>query len=135
MAKRKYRAIWIKEVDGDELGKRLSAGSVCVAAIDVAKTDMFAAFVDSSGQVQITVKWKHPAASAEFLSLVKKVAGFADVEIAMEPSGTFGDALRYLMQSAGFKVYRVNPKHTNDAKEIYDSVPLRGYRELTPFCS
>jgi transposase len=51
------------------------------------------------------------------------VAELVSVEIAMEPSGTYGDSLRYLLESAGFAVYRVNPKHTNDAKEIYDGVP------------
>lgn len=121
MAKRRYRAVWIKDVDASELARQLGGPAVC--AIDVAKTDMFAAFVSDRGEVAATVKWKHPAASRNFLELMKKVAGFTRVDIAMEPSGTYGDALRHLLQADGFSIHRVSPKHTNDAKEIYDGVP------------
>ena len=41
----------------------------------------------------------------------------------MEPSGTYGDALRALFVEAGVWVYRISPKRVHDAAEIYDGVP------------
>lgn len=41
----------------------------------------------------------------------------------MEPSGTYGDALRELFQARGVTVYRVSPKRSHDAAEVYDGVP------------
>ncbi len=47
----------------------------------------------------------------------------ASLEVVQEPSGTYGDALRLLFQTAGLPVFRISPKRTNDAKEIYDGIP------------
>jgi transposase len=41
----------------------------------------------------------------------------------MEPSGTYGDALRWQLSLAGIDVYRVSPKRVHDAAEVYDGVP------------
>ncbi len=122
MVKRRYRAVWVKDADVTALIEKLGEGQICVA-IDVAKVDMFAAFVAGDGAVVATLKWKHPVATREFIALVNTVAKGVSVEIAMEPSGTYGDALRNALERNGFRAYRVNPKHTSDAKEIYDGVP------------
>ena len=41
----------------------------------------------------------------------------------MEPSGTYGDALRQCLNSSGLEVFRVSPKQVKDSREIYDGVP------------
>ncbi len=41
----------------------------------------------------------------------------------MEPTGTYGDALRGLLVAEGWPVYRVGPKRVHDAAEAYDGVP------------
>jgi transposase len=41
----------------------------------------------------------------------------------MEPSGVYGDALRWQLLAAGIDVYRVSPKKSKDMSEIYDGVP------------
>jgi transposase len=41
----------------------------------------------------------------------------------MEPSGVYGDALRFEIERAGFEVFRVSPKRSHDAAEVYDGVP------------
>lgn len=121
--KRIYRAVSVNELGAAKVEERLNGHCRCVA-IDVAKEDMFAVFVKEDGQVAITVKWKHPVESRRFIELVTSVAGDARAfGIVMEPSGTFGDALRSAFIQRSFEVFRVNPKHTFDAMEIYDGVP------------
>lgn len=41
----------------------------------------------------------------------------------MEPSGTYGDALRHQLVRLGCVVYRVSPKRTHDAAEVFDGTP------------
>jgi transposase len=45
------------------------------------------------------------------------------VAVAMEPSGVYGDALRWQLLTDDFTVHRVSPKKSNDSREIYDGVP------------
>ncbi len=40
----------------------------------------------------------------------------------MEPSGTYGDALRRYLSELGLAVYRVAPKRVHDAAELYEGV-------------
>ena len=45
------------------------------------------------------------------------------VDVVMEPTGTYGDPIRYQINDAGMDGYRVNPKRTHDAAEVWDGVP------------
>jgi len=122
MGKRKYRAVQIKDVVPVELAMR--AGKRVVVAIDVAKQGQFAAVVGEDKKVLAIVAWQHPEQSGAFVEFSEALAGAVEsVEVVMEPSGTYGDALRHALLDVGLPVYRVNPKKTSDAKEVYDGVP------------
>jgi hypothetical protein len=43
--------------------------------------------------------------------------------VAMEPTGTYGDPLRYALTQAGLNVHRVPGKAAHDYAEIFDGVP------------
>ena len=122
MAKGKYRAIFIKDIDASGLTKALS-GQGCVVGIDVAKENFFASVMDPSKRVRVTVKWKHPAQSGAFVEFVSMLAEDGPVDVAMEPTGVYGDALRERLLRRGHAVYRVSPKRAHDAAEVYDGVP------------
>ena len=122
MGKGKYRAVFIKDVDASGLKKALS-DQRCVVGIDVAKADFFASVMDASRQVRVTVKWTHPADSREFVEFVSMLSEDATVELAMEPTGVYGDALRERLLRRGHALYRVSPKRAHDAAEVYDGVP------------
>jgi transposase len=122
MSKRKYRATKIQDVDRTKLSAELGDGRVIVA-IDVAKEDFYAAIVSEKGQVHQIVKWLHPAESRAFLALVDHLGGAKRVEVVMEPSGVYGDAVRAALDQAGVSVFRINPKRVHDAAEVYDGVP------------
>jgi len=122
MGKRKYRAVQVKDVLVSQLIETLGSGR-CVVAIDVAKEDFFAAVMDESEKVLVTVKWTHPAQSPEFMSLVAGLAVGRTLDVVMEPSGVYGDALRSRMCADGYRVFRVSPKRSHDMAEAYDGVP------------
>ena len=93
-----------------------------VFGVDVAKDDFFGVFMTSDRTVIDTIKWVHPEQTREvgedLLALEAR-----DLEVVMEPSGTYGDALRGYLTDVGLAVYRVSPKRVHDAAELYDGVP------------
>jgi transposase len=122
MSKRRYQATKVKDIQADTV--RASLGHKVVVGVDIAKEDMFAALMDDQQVVQATVKWKHPRESSEFIKLLLELTeDGTSIEVAMEPSSTYGDALREGLMEVGLQVYRVNPKRSHDAAEVYDGVP------------
>lgn len=122
MSKRKYRATKIQAIDHTKLSAELGDGKVIVA-IDVAKTKFYAAIVGSDGAVRQIVKWTHPAESGAFMALVGHLGGAQRVQVVLEPSGVYGDAIRAALDRAGIPVFRVSPKRVHDAAEVFDGVP------------
>ncbi len=43
--------------------------------------------------------------------------------VALEPTGTYGDALRQALVKADLEVHRVSPKQASDYAEVFDGVP------------
>lgn len=128
MKKRTYRTVKINDLDRPALTSAVQ-GMRLIVGIDVAKVDMVAALADRDaeivdGQVEVlkTIKWRHPTETPLFVELVASLPA-ASVELAMEPTGTYGDALRYQLQSRGLAVFRVSSKKVHDGAEIYDGVP------------
>jgi len=121
MKKRVYRAETIKQVNIEKLSK-LVEGQRIVFGIDVAKLDFFGVFMDKEREVLKTIKWKSPKDTQELLALLKQLPA-SQLETAMEPSGTYGDTLRYSLEKSGFPVFLVSPKRSKDACEVYDGVP------------
>lgn len=122
MKKRIYRAVLVNEVNWERLVER--AGDRLVFGNDAAKDEWFGAFLTENGEVLVTVKWDLVDDHAQLMHLLGQIvdSGVA-VEIAVEPTGTYSDALVWQYRSAGFSVHRVSPKHTHDFAEIYDGVP------------
>ena len=122
MGKRTYRAVEIKAVVPAVVKEK--CGQRVIVAIDVAKELQFAALSTDQGEVVRTIKWSHPAETRSFVELCVRLAETGlTVETAMEPSGTYGDALRGLLLSKKFEVFRVSGKRVHDAAEVFDGVP------------
>jgi transposase len=122
MSKRRYHAVQVKQIDAGAVRAGLGSGRA-VVGIDVAKEKFFAAVMDEQQRVVVTVKWKHPDESPAFVGWVSQLAEGGAVDAAMEPSGTYGDALRVSLLAKTLPVYRVNAKRSHDAAEVYDGVP------------
>lgn len=122
MKKRRYKATNVKQVNWERVSAQ-TQGQRIIFGIDVAKEDFFAVLMKVDQSVLETVKWVHPQQTRELVAhLVQDLQG-ADLEVVMEPSGTYGDALRSYLSKLGLSVHQISPKRVHDAAEVYDGVP------------
>ena len=120
MKKRTYRAVEVKKVNQQRLAETL-AGKDLVVGVDVGKEVCFGSLVGAEQEVQVTVKWKSPWEHRQFVEFLGGL-GCRSIAVVMEPSGSYGDPLRRLLWEAGIRLYRVSPKRSHDAAEVYDGV-------------
>ena len=125
MGKRRFKATKIQDVRLNELLEAV-AGRRLVVGIDVAKREQFAAVREYRGEPEETVllvSWKHPEETTQFVEICQALAGAASlVEAVMEPTGTYGDPIRYELIAAGIPVFRAGAKRSHDAAEVFDGV-------------
>jgi transposase len=65
----------------------------------------------------------NPFQIPQLVRLLNALAQGRSLRVALEPSGTCGDALRQALHDAGLTVLRVSPKAAHDYAEIFDGVP------------
>jgi len=123
MKKRIYKQIPVNSFLASSIDLDALAGKL-VFAIDVAKVDMVAAIATGSGQVLSTISWKAPMQNAKIIEILVgfKALGL-NVQTVLESTGTYGNVLRFALETAGIPVFRVSGKRTFDAREVFDGVP------------
>ncbi len=122
--KRTYKTSRVQQVQVAELLPVLLAG--CIIAIDVAKQKFVVALSTLAGEIVKLFRFDHPTETGDFLRLVQALrmgVGEDKVTAAMEPTGTYGDAVRLQLVRAGMAVQMVSPKRTHDSQELFDGVP------------
>lgn len=121
--KHTYRSVDVQKVDASRLLTLLPAPLVIVG-IDVAKRRQVAALCDPQGHHQLLVHFEHPQQTPTFMSLLLglKTQG-KTVQMAMEPTGTYGDILCHQAHQRKLEVFLISPKKTHDAAEVFDGVP------------
>jgi transposase len=77
----------------------------------------------SDGRFERPWKIGNPLDIAVFVAFVARLAAGRKLVVAMEPSGSYGDALRQALHDAGLVVHRVSTKAAHDFAEIFDGVP------------
>jgi transposase len=123
-SRKTYRGVQIKSLDRPRLLASIT-GAV-VVSIDVAKAAFAAAFVLLTGTLLRIVRFEHPTETSAFLELLDAIKQRAiAVTVLMEPTGTYGDALRYQLGLRGHAIRMVQPKRTHDAREVFDGVPSK----------
>ena len=122
MKKHRYSATNIKRAEWQKIGAR-TAGRRVVFGVDVAKEEFFGVLMEEDLAVTATLKWRHPEQTRELGSHLIEEVRADRLEVAMEPSGTYGDALYGYLSEMGIPAYRVSPKRVHDAAEVYDGVP------------
>jgi len=121
MKKNMYKAVNVKNINVSELRSKVE-GQKIVFGIDVAKTQFFGALLNEEKKNLMIIKWLSPYDVKIVVDLLANLPT-SQLEVAMEPSGTYGDALRELLMDAGIKVYLVAPQRTHAAAELFDGVP------------
>jgi len=122
MKKRRYHATSVNQVNWAQLAEQAGDQRV-VFAVDAAKVTFVAVVMTPDKQVLKTIKWKHPEQTKSLLEGLFSQWDSATVQMAIEPTGTYGDALREAFERRGIEVYRVSPKAVRDSAELIDGVP------------
>ena len=99
MKKRTYRAKNVNKINWATITERLS-GDLSVFAIDVAKQKQYALLTNADHSVSELLWWNHPEQTSEVLSILEGLS--CSLEVVMESTGTYGDALRYQFRQSGF---------------------------------
>ena len=99
----------------------------CVVALDVAKRKFVGSIASDDATSAMTLfRFEHPKETPKFLAMLQKlrdVVGCDSLKVAMEPTGTYGDAVRAQIHARGVSVWMVPPKKTHDSQALFDDVP------------
>jgi transposase len=118
-SKRTYKTVDVEKLVVSKL-LGVIAGTV-VAAIDVAKEAMVVGFADVAGKTHELARFSHPRQTMLFIELLEHLRrGGREVQVAMEPTGVYGNALRHQLRARDFPVFQVDPKRTHDAAAVLD---------------
>jgi transposase len=93
------------------------------AGLDVGKDYILCVLRWASGDCERPWRCRNPADLPRLAQLLQTVGQGRRLVVALEPTGTYGDALRQALQQAGRTVHRVSPKAAADYAETFDGVP------------
>jgi transposase len=91
--------------------------------VDVGKYSLWSICRWADGRSERPWRVKNPQEIPALLALVKRMKVRRQLVVAMESSGTYGDALRQALADKKVEVRRVSGKATRDHAEGYDGVP------------
>jgi transposase len=122
--KHTYRSFPIQDVTVQRVLALLAGVTELVLAIDIAKEKMVFGLATTLGQTLQLVRFEHPRETSLFLALVDglRAQGIA-LTAVMEPTGTYGHALRYQLHLRGIPIFMIDPKRSHDAALVFDGVP------------
>ncbi len=122
--KRAYRASDIKKVVLSKVLESGPAGAVTVG-LDIGKLEIFAVVRWSDGTFERPWKVQNPSEIGWLVQLLRNMAGERPMMVAMESTGTYGDALRQTLTDVALDIQRVGGKAASDYAEIFDGVPSK----------
>ena len=120
MKKHTYRSKNVNKINWKKVTES-STDEVLVFAIDVAKEKQYGLLSNASGSVSELVRWDHPEQTAEMLDALESFS--CPLDVVMESTGTYGDAMRHQFRRSGFGLYQISAKRVSDAQEVFDGVP------------
>ena len=120
--KRQYSQINVNEVS-IELLARDRAGQKVVAGVDVGKGELTLCLVWPDREFERPWRIKSPGQIRLAAGMLLELNASCPVTVAMESSGTYGDAFRQALFDVGLPVHRVSGKAVKDDSEGFDGVP------------
>ena len=122
MRSRAYGSSAVKQVECQKIAIEHD-GQDLVVGMDIGKYQMMAVgrWPDSS----FDRPWRvvNPLEIPELVGLLTQLCRGRRLVVAMEPSGTYGDALRQALHDVGIPVVRIGTKVAHDYAEVFDGVP------------
>jgi transposase len=122
MRRKAYRATRVKDVEVARLAS-VKAGEAVSVGIDMGKHNFYAVCRWWDGRFERPWKIDNPGEILAFVELLKRLGQGRKRLVAMESSGTYGDALRQALADAGIELQRVSGKAAHDYAEVFDGVP------------
>jgi transposase len=122
MKSKAYRAVAVNHLDLDPLLRQRGAAPVH-AGLDVGKAHILCVLRWAADDFDRPWRCRNPADLALLAQLLQRVSQGRPLVVALEPTGTYGDALRHALGQAGLAVHRVSPKAAADYAETFDGVP------------
>ena len=121
--KRTYQTIGVQQLRLAEVLPLVVTG--CIVALDVAKQKFVVALASVDGTLVKLFRFEHPTETRMLLDVVAALRdelGADKLRVAMEPTGSYGDAIRHQLVSSGARVMMVSPNKTHDSQAIFDNV-------------
>jgi transposase len=122
MRRKAYASVAVNHVELKELNERHRGADVMVG-LDVGKKELIAVCRWFDGQFERPWAVANPGEIETLVSLLRQLSQGRTLTVAMESSGTYGDAVRYALSRAEVHVRRVSSKASHDYAEIFDGVP------------
>jgi transposase len=122
MKSKTYRAIDVNQIQLERLLQQRRQELVH-AGLDVGKDYILCVLRWDNHDFDRPWRCRNPADLARLAQLLQGVGQGRQLVVALEPTGTYGDALRQALQQAGLTGHRVSPKAAADYAEIFDGVP------------
>lgn len=127
-SKRTYRAKEINTVSASTIVANRE-GCRATVGIDVGKEDLFVMLRWEDGTFIGPWHAQNTTGIRGIVELLVSLARGRKLIVAMEPTGTYGDVLRYALTQAGLNVHRVQGKASHAYAEIFDGVPSQHDRK------
>jgi transposase len=122
MKSKTYRAVDVNQIDVERL-LRQRREALLHAGLDVGKDYILCVLRWGAHDFERPWRCRNPADLARLAQLLQGVGQGRQLVVALEPTGTYGDALRQALQQAGLTAHRVSPKAAADYAECFDGVP------------
>ena len=123
VSRRAYSRVKVNSVDVEQLTANARAGAMVSLGLDIAKHEIVACLRWSQDQFERPWSVNNPFEIKALVELCIALKKETEIVVAMESTGTYGDAVRRALTVANIPVMRVAGKHVCDYQEIFDGVP------------
>lgn len=120
---RAYKAVAVNTVEVDSL--RQQWPQQVWMGLDVGKYHVFAVLRWGADDFERPWRVDNPTQILELVRRCHQIARRCGLVVALEPSGTYGDALRQAFETAALPLHLVKTKYSHDYAEIFDGTPSR----------
>jgi transposase len=122
MSRRAYSATRVNAVNWEQLAQGKEGLGITVG-VDVGKRHLWPLCRWADGRFERPWQVKNPTEIPRLVDLLEQMRLGRDLVVAMESSGTYGDALRQALADKAIPVQRVSGKAAHDYAEVFDGVP------------
>jgi transposase len=117
-----YRAVAVNGITAEAWLQQRDE-TVVHAGLDVGKDYIYCTLRWGSNDFDRPWRARNPSQVVQLAELLRDIGRGRHLVVALEPTGTYGDALRQALAGVGLVAQRVSPKQASDYAEVFDGVP------------